>query len=136
MMIQERKGRTKTAVLAAVAVASVLLLTAIYWRPPNQKIPEQLVGEWRTSNPKYSDRQLDITYGSISFTTGKGTVSTGFIKEIKTVQEGARTLYTVVYDLEGTPNELSFYYEIGKANVGVIRFKNQQEMIWTKIENS
>ena len=135
MVIQEQKGRTKTAVLAAVAVASVLL-TAIYWRPPNKIVPEQLVGEWRTSNSKYSDRQLDITYASISFTTGNGTVSTGFIKEIKTVQEGARTLYTVVYDLEGTPNELSFYYEIGKTNVGVIRFKNQQEMTWTKIESS
>ena len=135
-MIQEYKGRTDTTVLLAVVVAFLVLLTALYWHPSNKKVPEQLVGEWRTSNPKYFDRQLDISYASISFTTGERTVSTGFIKEIKTVQEGARTLYTVVYDLEGTPNELSFYYEIGKTNVGVIRFKNQEDMIWTKIENS
>jgi hypothetical protein len=135
-MIQEYKRRTNTTVLAAIMVAFVVLLMALYWRPPNRKVPEQLVGEWRTSDPKYSDRQLDITYASISFTTGDGTVSTGFIKEIKAVQNGASTLYTVVYDLEGTSNELSFYYEMGSAKVGVIRFKNQQAMIWTKIENS
>jgi hypothetical protein len=48
---------------------------------------------------------------SISFTTGGATVSTGVIKEIKMASEGNRTLYTVVYDLEGARNEVSFYYE-------------------------
>jgi hypothetical protein len=73
---------------------------------------------------------------SVSFTTGEGTVYTGFIKDIKQVQDGSRTLYTLVYDVDGTRNEPSFYKESGIRTGSSICFKNQQKIIWRKSEGS
>jgi hypothetical protein len=130
------KKNFSTRVLGALAIGLAVLLAVEYWRPANRNVPEQLIGEWQSSDERYSDRQLEITHSSISFTTGEGTVSTGFIKDVKAVPEGARTLYTVVYELEGTRNEVSFYYETGKKAEGVIRFKNQQGTGWTRKEST
>jgi hypothetical protein len=132
----ERSGRTNRTTLLAVASIFALILLVFLLRTPKHHVPDHLLGEWHTSDPNYSDRFFEITQVSISFTTGGATVSTGVIKEIKVVPEGTRTLYTVVYDLEGTRNEVSFYYETGSAKGDVIRFKNQQNTIWTRNESS
>lgn len=136
--MKEPVARTYKTTLLAVAGIFVLILLVLTLRTPKHAVPDYLLGEWHTSDPNYSDRFFEITQVSISFTTGGATVSTGVIKEIKTVQEGNRTLYTVVYDLDGTRNEVSFYYETGsaKAKGDVIRFKNQQNTVWTKNESS
>ena len=52
------------------------------------------------------------------------------------MQDGARTLYTFEYNVDGTRNVVSFYLEPGKPKGSVIRFKNQQKTVWTKDENS
>jgi hypothetical protein len=130
--MKARVANTNTRVFAGVAVAFTLLLLGFYWRAPNRSMPEELVGEWHSSDARYSDRKMEIHHSVISFTTGEGTVSSGLIKEIREVPEGPRTLYTVVYDLDGASNELSFYYETGKPSGDVIRFKNQQNLTWIK----
>jgi hypothetical protein len=125
---------TSRRILRITAFAFIAILIFLYWTNKDRNIPVKLIGDWDASDPNYSDRYFAIGPTTISFTTGNGTVSTGWIKEIKTVQEGTSTLYTIVYDLEGTPNELSFYYDTQKAKGSFIRFKNQKEIIWTKID--
>lgn len=138
----ERTGRTNRTTWLAVAGIFVLILLVFFSRAPKRDVPDDLLGEWQTSDPYYSDRSFEITPVSISFTTGGGTVSTGVIKEVKSASEGNRTLYTVVYDVDGTRNEVSFYYEMGSPNgpkapsVAIIRLKNQQKTVWTKNESS
>jgi hypothetical protein len=134
--MNEEKRTTNTRNVVAVAVVLVFAVLVLWWRTPNKRIPDCLLGEWHTSEAGHSDRYFEINPVSISFTTGEGTVYTGFIKEIKQVQEGPSTLYTVVYDVDGTLNELSFYYESGTAKGTFIRFRNQQNIIWTKSESS
>ena len=126
---------SKRAKIIAVVVAVVALAFLFTVKPPDRNIPDALVGEWHTSDGPYADRAMEISPVSISFTTGEGTVSVGTIQKIAKVQEGERTLYTVVYEMDGTKNELSFYLETVKAK-NVIRFKNQQNITWTKDENS
>jgi hypothetical protein len=120
--------------LGVLAIVFSVILAFLYWNYKDRNIPEDLIGEWNTIDPKYSDRYFSIGPTTISFTTGNGTVSTGTITEIKTVREGSSTLYTIGYDLDGTPNALSFYYKTERVTGSAIRFKNQQTTIWTKID--
>jgi len=128
--------KTNRTTFLAFAGILVLILLVYLFRAPKRDVPDDLIGEWHTTDATYADRSFEITQVSISFTTGGGTVSTGVIKEIKTVEDGNRTLYTFIYDVDGTRNELSFYYEPSSAKGTVIRFKNQQNTIWTKDETS
>jgi len=119
-----------TSVSAAV-VLLIILAFWIAWRPSKSLVPDDLIGEWHTSNANYADRSFEIDPVSVSFGTGEGTVTTGFIKKVSAVQEGSRTLYTISYTMDESVNEVSFYYEIAKKD-RVIRFRNQEGIRWTK----
>jgi len=111
--------------------AVALIFLAFLMRPARHAaIPDELIGAWHTSDPNYADRSLEIDAVSINFGTGGGTVSTGFIKDVKAVSEGTKTRYTISYSVDNVPSEVTFYYEGPKANV--IRFKNQEKIVWTK----
>jgi hypothetical protein len=132
-MIEQTKNAKRT-FWAGAAVIFLIVLVPLIWHPPNKHVPEELVGEWHTEDPNYSGRSFDISLVSISFATGGGTATTGFIKEIKEVSEGGRTLYTISYMADGMPNEVSFYYDAAKGKA--IRFKNQEKAVWTKDKSS
>jgi hypothetical protein len=132
MTVQTR--RTYRRMLGILAFALLAVLALLYWNYKDRDIPEELIGEWHTTDPNYSDRYVSIGPTTISFTTGNGTVSTGVITVIKTVREASSTLYTIGYDLDGTPNALSFYYKTEKVTGSTIRFKNQKTTIWTKLD--
>ena len=122
--------------LVSTGVVLLIILVLVFWivrRPAKAQVhvPEDLIGEWHTANANYADRSFEIDPVSISFGTGEGTVTTGFIKKVSAVQKGARTLYTIRYTTDGTVNQVSFYYEIA-AKDRVIRFRNQEGIAWTK----
>jgi hypothetical protein len=119
---------------AGAAVILLVLLAAWTWRAPNKLVPTELVGEWHTSDPNYADRTFELDPVCISFTTGDGTVSVGFIKEVKEVPEGSRILYTISYTVDDEPNEVSFYYDL--KNDKTIWFKNQKSIAWRKDQDS
>lgn len=116
--------------LAAVGAIALIIVASWIWRPADTLVPDDLVGEWHTSNANYSDRSFEIAPVSISFGTGQGTVTTGFIKKVSAVPQGARTLYTISYTTDETVNQVSFYYETVKGKV--IRFTNRESVAWTK----
>ena len=119
----------------AMAAATLLILLAAWiWRPPNKHVPKELVGEWHTTDPNYADRTFELDPVCITFTTGGETVSVGFIKEVKEVQDGSRILYTISYTADDAPNEVSFYYDLNKGNA--IWFKNQEKIVWRKNQDS
>ena len=116
-----------------VASAAVLLLIGLaswIWGPTNAEVPVELIGEWHTSDPNYADRSFEIDSVTVNFGTGGGTNTTGFIKKVSTTPLGARTLYTIAYAADDSVNEVSFYYETAKSKV--IRFRNQENIVWTK----
>jgi hypothetical protein len=114
----------------AIAAIALIFLSAWIWRPPNTLVPQELVGEWHTTDPNYADRTLELDPVCITFSTGGDTVSVGFIKEVKEVEEPGRILYTISYTVDDTPNQVSFYYDVSKGNV--IWFRNQQRVLWSK----
>ncbi len=99
----------------------------------NRDVPDAIVGVWDTSDSRYVDRSFEITKNSIICEQGGGYFDfVSFpIKKKKKTTRNATTLYTVTYfNSEGLKYEFSFYYTL--ANGGVIRFKNQKNLVWKK----
>ena len=96
-------------------------------------VPEDLIGVWETTTPSYADRPFEIKTDELIFGTGEGKFDTYPIAKIKIEKDRGEqgTLYVIWYkNIEGQEYKFSFYYD--PANQGTIRFKNQQEMVWTK----
>jgi hypothetical protein len=132
-MTDEAQRVWKTVWLGAVVIGAIMLACWI-WRPHGTRVPEELLGEWRTTDPNYSGRALKIDEVTINFVTGDGQLSVGFITGVRSAPEGNRTLYTISYSLDGAPNEVSFFCE--GARDKTIKFKNQETTIWTKQSSS
>ena len=99
----------------------------------NRTVPDHLIGVWKTSEPKYEDRFFEIDRSTITFGIGGGNFDTHPIIniEIEKVAETKGHLYTIYYkDREGQKFKFSFYYH--PADHGMIRFKNQDQIVWTK----
>ena len=96
----------------------------------NTTVPDDLVGIWRTSAPKYADRFFEITKDSIIFAIGEGNADIHPIEDIDEIREEKNILYTISYLIEGQQNRFSFHYD--PTNDGVIRFKNQIQYAWRK----
>jgi hypothetical protein len=118
----------------AAAVTLLIFLASWIGRPPNRKVPKELVGEWHTTDANYADRTFELDPVCITFTTGDDTVSVGFIKEVKEVPEAGYILYTISYTVDDATNEVSFYYDMSKGNV--IWFRNQERVVWRKDKDS
>ena len=118
-------------ILIGAAVIAAMTLAFWIWTPERAIVPDEVVGKWHTTDPNYADRAFEIDGTCVNFVTGEGTVSVGFIKKVRAVSEGNRTLYTISYSLDGATSEVSFFYEIIR-NGEQIHFKNQENIAWTK----
>ncbi|MGD8255448.1 MAG: hypothetical protein PVJ11_09385 [Syntrophobacterales bacterium] len=96
-------------------------------------VPEELIGVWVTEDPKYAEHPFEIKKETLIFEQGQGYLDFDVFPIVgleKTDADGD-TLYIIYYVLPaGKKFEFSFYY--ASAEGGVIRFKNQPEMKWTK----
>ncbi len=111
--------------------AFIALVGCQFWNA--RSVPEELLGTWATSARKYAESSLEFTDESIIFKSGPKYVDVNDIAKIEKVPEEGRTLYNVFYEgAEGGKCKLSLYrYDRGEKQ-GIIRFKNQREVYWTK----
>ncbi len=92
-------------------------------------IPDPFVGIWKTTAPNYAGRFFQITKDIVVFSIGDGQTDMHPITNVEFLREKGRSLYTISYlSPEGAEYEFPFYYD--PAGDGVIRFTNQQEMVW------
>ncbi len=99
----------------------------------NRSIPNDLVGVWKTSAPKYADRFFEIEKNTITFGTGEGNFEIYAITniEVEKVREEKSTLYTICYENEEEQKyKFAFYHYSEKK--GMIRLKHQNQIVWTK----
>jgi hypothetical protein len=96
-------------------------------------VPDDLIGVWGTSDPKYTDRTFEITRNAVIFQIDGGNFNTYPIKkiEVESASQQGGDLYIIHYKiLEGKLYKFSFYYN--QTGKGEIIYKNQPEMVWTK----
>lgn len=133
-MSTEKKMERRTRWLALVALATLLILVLTYVKFRRVAVPSELVGTWRTTSSAYAEHPFEIGLASINFGTGVGTVSTGFIDDIKSTADNGKTLYTIFYSVDGTHDQVSFYYDGSDGQT--IQFKNQGGVVWKKDKGS
>ena len=102
-------------------------------------VPDELVGVWRTSAPKYADCYFELTQDLMIFANEAHLEerSVNRISGIKKTDRGKAILYTFSYEVhfedeEGKKGKFSFYYDPSEG--GSIRFKNQPRIKWRKAD--
>ena len=95
-------------------------------------IPPELVGIWKTEDPRYENRYFEFTPGTLTLGRGEERTEIHPIRSIKKSQDVHGTLYAVGYMnyAENFEDILLFYYDPGEG--GTIRFKNLPEIVWAK----
>jgi hypothetical protein len=115
-------------------IATIIALTVFVSYCGDKGIPpDEILGVWKTSEPKYADRSFGIGKESITFGIGKRNFKTYLTKKIHVQQfpQDNSRLYTIYYeDDEGEKGQFAFYYYY--ENGGVIRLKNQRNIEWKK----
>ncbi len=93
-------------------------------------VPQQLIGVWTTSAPRYVDRYVEFTINSLIFGIGNGEYRSHFIHKIKVKQKNNKKLYTFHYkDSEGETWTLRLTYNPDAG--GTIQLSNRNA-IWKK----
>jgi len=101
----------------------------------NDDVPEELLGVWKTSSPRYEDCSLKLDSDWVIFQNGLNTLNMNRITTVKETTEDNKTLYHIYYkDMKGQEYTLSFYY-LQKADRDLIRFQHQTEIAWLKHES-
>ncbi len=96
------------------------------------QLPDELLGTWKTEALKYQDTFLEIKTDLLVLGMKTGEVQSFTIAKVegKKLCEGWE-LYTVFYQNDSLQKfEFPFYYKAAKN--GVIRFKNQENLVWKK----
>jgi hypothetical protein len=96
-------------------------------------VPDELVGVWKTMEPKYTGTSFEFTEDKIIIGTVEGEKNSSVIKNIgrKDIRSEGIILYTIHYGNSEEENiTLSILYD--PANNGTIRFQNQDRIVWIK----
>lgn len=119
--------------LTLLGLLLLALSPALGCSPRSEKrLPPEVVGVWKTADPKYADRAFELGGTSLVIDIGEGQTETYRIRGVTRSQEHVGTLYTVTYadHREGGVTTLAFYYRPGGG--GVICLKNQPQIEWRR----
>ena len=98
----------------------------------NREVPEELLGVWKTSSPRYEDCSLEFDGKKVVFRNGLTHCDMNHITNVKKSTKDEKILYHIYYkDNQGEEYKLSLYY-IDTPDRDVIRFKHQEKIVWFK----
>ena len=117
---------------------AVLLLAALSGlgcqRKASPMLPRELEGVWTTDDPRYKDRQLELSQVFVITVTGRQDAPrVEWINRVSTAREGAGLQIAVdaTDHSSGTQDHLKLVFS--PANGGEIRFNNQPQ-VWRRQE--
>jgi hypothetical protein len=99
-------------------------------------LPNELLGVWKTAEPKYADCSFILKEGFIIYLSGDllENIDVNFISSVEEIPKNKTILY-VLHCQKSTTQEftVSFHYY---PSEGGIRFKNQNRIEWKKDKNA
>lgn len=115
-----------------ISVSILIIVTIfIFYIKKDVCIPDPMIGRWTTSEPRYTDRFFELSQTTFTYGLGGDKKDVCVISSIKKSVQDNNTLYTINHhNTDGMKYTRSFYYY--PANGGVIKFKNQEDIKWTK----
>jgi hypothetical protein len=113
-------------------MAIALLTTTLGCHSGDRKtVPDNILGVWKTSHPKYADRYFEIRKDVIIFEQGEGKSEFHAIADVDQSANGESTLYTITHvSHDGQRFIFAFYYR--PDDHGALWFKNQKDIKWTR----
>jgi len=116
-------------------VAVFIFLLYLHGCGKIKSIPEELLGVWETSDPRYAETYFEFGLNMLSFKDKEGNITDHMITSIKRKKtEGNNWLeYKIKYKNKETKEiEFSFYYD--PTDKGSLRLKNQELIVWQRKE--
>jgi hypothetical protein len=104
-----------------------------YW--PNQPtyMPEKVWGIWKTADPRYADRYLDISEAVFAIGQGRQRLQVFFFRRVVMTPNGKNERYTLYYRpderAKNPVQSLTFDYTITDEGPR-IQLKHQRNIIW------
>ncbi len=122
--------RSKGSRLLVVGLALLCALPGCSPRPKEGLRPD-LIGVWKTEDPKYADRFFQLEPQTLIIGIGEERLNAYRIQSVNRSLDRFGTLYTVSYwdHQEEITSTFAFYYD---PREGVIRLKNQEGIAWRK----
>jgi hypothetical protein len=103
-----------------------------------ETLPQELLGQWETTAPKYKGFSFKLTKECIIFTDLNAENETEVYvikKRTKDIDEDNNSVYTVFYEnKEELELRFALYYD--PAEGGKITLKNQKGIVWTRSKKS
>jgi protein-tyrosine phosphatase len=103
----------------------------------SRTVSEDLIGTWKPTNILYAGTFFKIEKNAITFHTKEGDSNSYAIKKVKKeqMQDPAWLQITIFYTENGSQKtEFPFYFQ--SAGRGLIRFKNQPDLIWKNMNST
>jgi hypothetical protein len=107
---------------AALALAAVLTCA-------REAVPPELIGQWKTDDPRYADRSLAIGTEHITFGAGPEGHLVYRVRGIEREGASADVLYRVYYDAPGEPERA---LQLRLPEPGQLSIENHSEL-WTRV---
>ena len=119
--------------LAGALIIGVFLLSSLGCSPEKEVVvPEELIGQWSTSAPRYADRHFEFTKKSLIFKVGDEETGIHKVKELEQFSDGNATWYTITYLSLGEKYKFSF--SLYPAEDGIIKIVNQANVQWARVK--
>jgi len=125
--------KLKWIVIPGLIVAAAIITMSCSKK--HRDIPENLIGRWITSAPRYEDRFIELTKETFVYGLGGDKKDIYPISGMEKRLEGNNVLFTIRYkNAEGLAFTRSFYYH--PENGGAIQFKHQEHITWHKTKDT
>lgn len=128
----ERRRRRLLLAVGGGLLALITLGTGAVLLLFRSTLPEPLVGTWRTDDPRYATRRLELLDDQVVFQVGDSSfaVERYAISRVRSRRSANGRLYRITYlGAESEPIELHMYFE---DRSGTLRLANQMEFAWRR----
>ncbi len=95
-------------------------------------LPAELYGVWRTDEPRYADRFIELAAGEIVFGTGGGDSSQHAITSVEAEVTPAGTRYIIEYRASDDDASISFSFLAERRDGLALRLHNQPHFSWRR----
>jgi hypothetical protein len=93
-------------------------------------MPEELIGVWRTGEPRYRDRFMEFRLEEVLIDQGEEGVATYDLDYLTLETLPERLRYTIHYRVEG--ERFSMVVDLVEGETDQLHFPNQGDMLWRR----
>lgn len=118
---------------AILLFLTICALVLFYWPDQPTFMPEKTWGIWKTDDPHYADRYLDISEAVFAIGQGRQRLQVFFFRHVDIDLKGPHERYTLYYRPdERTASPLQhFSFDFVTTDAGPrIKLNNQKHIIW------